>query len=354
MKPISWSLASGLRALSVLVRARLAETARTPVAFVLTFVFPALLLLCLGLVFADGHPFERRPVALVCGSADNDALAAKLRLYHASMTLHRMDEEQAQLALRQAHIEAFITCREHPLATLEVVHSSAGQLTAVALQTLLQTESRRPSVSLRLESNLHGAYVAGLFPATIAFTVLFAGLYGLGPPLLRYRRKNILAKFALTPLSLNTLILAQIISRIALTLGQSVVLFCVGFLWWRGLAPSVLSVVALATVVVVGSFAFCALGMLFASGVSSEDTLTDLIASSATPLVLLSGAFFPLSELPLWLGSIARVLPSTQLVQGCQLALAHEFSSLVQPLVGLLLWGTAALWLGVKFFKPIE
>ncbi len=352
------------KVVSILLRARLAETVRAPVAFALTFVFPAILLLCLGLVFYQGHPFERRPIALVCAASPGADLQARLAPYHASVSLQPMSEAQAQAALSQALVEVIVRCVSNSpsavhapaAAQYELSHSPAGALTALALESLLRESTPLPLAlhSRSPQRPLRGAYVAGLLPGTIAFTVLFAGLYGLGPPLLRYRRKNILAKLSLTPLPFGTLVLSQILARVLLTLGQCVVLLSVGLWFWNGPSLSPPALFALSAVVAVGTVCFCALGLLVACAVSAEDTLTDLIASSATPLVLLSGAFFSLTELPPWLAMIAKVLPSTQLVTGARAALTHDYTAVSTAVTGLSVWSLVALVLGLKWFRPTQ
>jgi len=74
------------------------------------------------------------------------------------------------------------------------------------------------------------------------------------------------------------------------------------------------------------------------------------LASSATPMVLLSGAFFPVRELPSTLATIAELLPSTALVEACRAALDPTARTLAAPMITLVVWAVVALSLGVWRF----
>jgi ABC-type polysaccharide/polyol phosphate export permease len=138
-------------------------------------------------------------------------------------------------------------------------------------------------------------------------------------------------------------------ARVALTVGQSLVMLLVGALVFRAV-PSALAVLAMVCAVLLGVLAFAGLGLLVASIVEQEDTHGDLLASSATPMVLLSGAFFPVRELPPALATIAELLPSTALVDACRAALDPSARALAAPMLILAVWAAVALSLGVWRF----
>jgi ABC-2 type transport system permease protein len=260
-----------------------------------------------------------------------------------------LDARAGRRALDEARVELRLSCdaRSSQDATVLIEHGPRARLTAVAVRALLLTEglaARTREVHLP-----RGAYARGLLPGAIAFGALFSGLYGLGLPMLRLRRRRVLARLTLTPLRATTLVLSQLSARVALTIGQSLVMLLVGALLFRAV-PSALAVLAMVCAVLLGVLVFAGLGLLVASIVEQEDTHGDLLASSATPMVLLSGVFFPVRELPSTLATIAELLPSTALVEACRAALDPTARTLAAPMITLVVWAVVALSLGVWRF----
>ncbi len=334
------------KAFWVLARARFAETARERSAVGFLLGFPALLLLSLAMVFAEGHPYERRAIALDCA---NVAVRAALDRESRALSVYPMNEREGRRALDEARVELRVVCdaRSSQEATVWIEHGPRARLTAISVRALfvmdaLDARTREVPVA-------KGAYARGLLPGAIAFGALFSGLYGLGLPMLRLRRRRVLARLTLTPLRATTLVLSQLSARMALTAGQSLVMLAVGAVLFSRV-PSVWAVCAMVLSVALGVLAFAGIGLVLASVVEQEDTHADLLASSATPLVLLSSAFFPLKELPVWLSMIAERLPSTALVEACRASLDPTSGALAGPLLTLALWALATISLGVRRF----
>lgn len=339
-------LRAQLAAFFVLARARMAETLRERAAIGFLLGFPALLLLSLAMVFADGHPYERRAIALEC---EHLAVRAALDREASSLSVYPLSAREGRRALDEARVELRVQCdaRSSSEATVWIEHGPRARLTAVSVRALLVMDGL--DARTRAVPVARGAYARGLLPGAIAFGALFAGLYGLGLPMLRLRRRRVLARLSLTPLRSLTLVLSQLSARVALTAGQSLAMLAVGALLFQR-APSALAALCVVCAVVLGVLAFAGIGLLFASIVEQEDTHSDLLAASATPMVLLSGAFFPVRELPRWLAIVAEKLPSTALVDAVRAALDPSLPTLATPMVTLALWAAVALGLGVRRF----
>jgi ABC-2 type transport system permease protein len=336
-----------LHAFWVLARARVAETARERSAVAFLLGFPALLLLSLALVFAEGHPYERRAVALDCA---NVAARAALAREPDALSIYPLSAREGRRALDEARVELRVVCdaRSSQPATVWIEHGPRARLSAVAVRALFVMDGL--DAQLRPVPVAKGAYARGLLPGAIAFGALFSGLYGLGLPMLRLRRRRVLARLTLTPLRATTLVLSQLSARAALTVGQSLVMLAVGALLFHR-APSASAVLCVVAAVLLGVLAFAGIGLALASVIEQEDTHGDLLAASATPMVLLSGAFFPVRELPSSLATIAELLPSTALVDACRAALDPSLRGLAAPLAILALWAVASIALGVHRFE---
>jgi ABC-2 type transport system permease protein len=181
------------------------------------------------------------------------------------------------------------------------------------------------------------AYLRYLFPGLLVWTILVNGLLGMGYNMARYRRNQFLKKLSLTPLTPYAFVLAQIAARALLALGQLAVL--------AGLAVALFDLpmspgqaASLAGVTLLGLVAFSGAGFALAAAIENEVTLIDVANAVTVVLLLVSGVFFPVADLPRGVAAVAEALPSTQLL--------HLLRDGVTPgpLAGLGAW-TVALYL---------
>lgn len=200
-----------LRAGWVLFRARVAESVRVRSSLVFLFGLPALLMLSLSLVFAEGHPFERRSVVTDCVDPQMHQALDALR---DSVAWTQQDRAHAESSLRTTRAELWVRCDPGHRVTL--VHGQRSALLAQALTAKWSTRTARSERWTLAKS----AYAQGLLPGVIAFAVLFSGLFGMGPPMLRMRRQRLLTRLTLSRLRWSTFVLSQVSARALLTTGQ--------------------------------------------------------------------------------------------------------------------------------------
>jgi lipooligosaccharide transport system permease protein len=101
-----------------------------------------------------------------------------------------------------------------------------------------------------------------------------------------------------------------------------------------GLVASPLALWVLPVVFLTG-LAFAGLGLVMTTLSPSYDFFMYYFTLAVTPMMLASGVFFPLEQLPAWLQSVAQVLPLTHAV------------ALVRPLMNAEVPASAALHVGV-------
>lgn len=77
-----------------LIRVRVLEVTRVRATMVFFFVVPLVMLVAVGLVFANGHPFERRRVAVV--GASPEAVVRALRGFPEAVPVEYPDEASAR------------------------------------------------------------------------------------------------------------------------------------------------------------------------------------------------------------------------------------------------------------------
>lgn len=161
------------------------------------------------------------------------------------------------------------------------------------------------------------------------------------------RRYGVLKLLGATPLSRADLVASKTVAVLVVEAGQVVVLTAVAYaLGWR---PPSSAWPAAVLLLLVGTYAFTALGLLVAGALRPEATLA---VANAVFLVLLvgGGIVVPLSSLPSGLAAVAQWLPSGALGEG----LRDVFAGGPFPAAALgvlLVWGALATWATVRTFR---
>lgn len=282
------------RAFAVLFRLRTLDVVRSGTTFVLFMALPLVLLGVVAIVFANGHPFERKEV-LVVGHTDVTLDSPEVRVAR----VRDEDTARRRVAVR--------------MASAYVSHDTvvAGPRDVLFARGLANAIGRSNVETMDVPK---WGYVHYLFPGLLTFSVLLAGLFGMGYAMVRYRATLLLKKLATTPLSKSTFVGAQLAARTVLVLVQLVAMVAVGRLAFD-LPISVASAVWLVVVTVLGLAVFMGAGFALACAIKSESLIVDAINAASVPLVFFSEIFFPLSELPAWLGAACSRLPSTAMVR---------------------------------------
>jgi lipooligosaccharide transport system permease protein len=184
-------------------------------------------------------------------------------------------------------------------------------------------------------AGLHLSYTQFIAPALIAIAVMWNSFFETtyGSFVRMYYQKTFDAMIA-TPLSLEEIILAEIIWAATKAAGASAIMLVVlapfGFID----LPSGLLVIPLAFL---GGIAFGAIGMLFTGIVPSIDMYNLPVFLFITPLFLFSGTFFPVSGLPLWAQKASLVFPLYHVVELTRLFSIGRMEAMPLPSIGYLL-----------------
>jgi len=127
-----------------------------------------------------------------------------------------------------------------------------------------------------------------------------------------YREGGILKRLRATPLSPVTILSAHVIVKLAFTVVSLALLVVAG----RRLFPGVMSVplVSFTAALLLSTLSILSLGFIVASLVPTARFAQPISAAVFYPMVALSGLFFPVERLPMWLRVVASALPTTHAV----------------------------------------
>ena len=175
-----------------------------------------------------------------------------------------------------------------------------------------------------------------------------AGMVSLGIATAYERYYGVLKRLGSSPLPRSGLIIAKVISVLALEFIQVLVLISVAVILygWRPEGSPILTLLVLA----IGTVTFSALGLAMAGALRAEVTLA---AANGLYLLflLLGGGILPLSHLPPTLAAIAEILPAAALTQTLQATMSDHAPFPLNSLVILVIWTIVILVVAMKTFN---
>jgi lipooligosaccharide transport system permease protein len=157
------------------------------------------------------------------------------------------------------------------------------------------------------------SYTEFIAPALIATAVMWNSFFETtyASFVRMYYQKTFDAILA-TPLSLEEIIIAEIVWSATKAVGAAAIMFTVlALLGFIHLPQGIL----LIPMAFLGGLAFGAIGMFFTGIIPTIDMFNLPIFLFITPMFLLSGTFFPVSNLPQWVRPMALVFPLYHLTE---------------------------------------
>lgn len=289
---------------------RLRTFLREPEALFWTFGFPILMAIGLGLAFGEGQE-EQSWVGVIRGSVGERHVRALEST--PALRVRVLAEEEAGPALRRGEValllegEDVLRSRYDPTrpdsrtARLEVdraLQQAAGATRP--LQVMEQPEQQRGS-----------RYIDWVIPGLIGLNLMSTGLWGIGFGIVNMRQKKQLKRLAATPMRRGDFLISQILARLAFLVLEvpPIVLFA----WLIFDVRIEGSIVAAIVVILLGTMAFAALGLLAATRARTVEGVSGIMNVIMLPMFILSGVFFSASRFPEAMQPFIQALPLTAL-----------------------------------------
>ncbi|MGZ3626892.1 MAG: ABC transporter permease [Ktedonobacteraceae bacterium] len=202
--------------------------------------------------------------------------------------------------------------------------------------------------SLNIIPATNGKAVDFLLPGILALAVMAAGMVSLGIATAYERYYGVLKRLGSSPLPRSGLIIAKVISVLALEFIQVLILISVAVILygWRPAGSPPLTLLVLA----IGTITFSALGLAMAGALRAEATLAGANGLFLV-FLLLGGGILPLSHLPPTLAAIAEILPAAALTEALQATMSAHAPFPLNALVILVIWTIVILLVAIKTFK---
>ena len=237
------------------------------------------------------------------------------------------------------------------LRDLRAVARSRSQLYSSLLFPLMLLALLGTGVSSGLhptsERIINGDYTSFLAPGMIAMTALFSSTFS-SAGFYRDRESGLLRAMLASPHSAQTILFGKSLGAILIGSLQALVVLVLAvaipgidlawqFGWLGGVAVVVVTVIGF-------NFMLSGLALLLAVRIKTMQGFHLVMNIVLMPLFFLSGAFFPLDDVPTWLQVIAYINPITYAVDLLHYAsYAPSSEGLIGPLIDGIVLGALAL-----------
>ena len=320
------------RRLMLTTRAQLQMTFRNRIALFWAIAFPMILLSLLGVLF--GHTTNGGTVVVV-NNANTPSASALIHVLERKNSGVSVDTgETTQKAIHDVkngdHDAALVLTKgagDETTAKLYYSNASAeqagiirGVVSGAADGVSIELANGPPAISFSQSavdsSTLN--YLDFLLPGIIAIAIMTSSVFGLSTVMVDWRKRGILRRLKLTPMPLGEFLTSRVLASLVVTVIQVVVLLIFGRVVF-GIHIASSAWVAI-PVALIGTLAFLAFGFFIGSVVANPETADAVSNAITTPMMFLSGTFFPVAALPAALAAVAKVLPLYYLADGLRKA----------------------------------
>jgi ABC-2 type transport system permease protein len=283
-----------------------------------TFVFPLMFLVVFGLIFRDAGSDKIKLGIVGDGpviQALNSTGAVEFERYDsvdAAIGKVRDGDLPGMVAERGENITLRFAASDQARAGT-VVGLVSGVVSNVNLAVTGQQPRFRVDGSQVEDSSLKA--IQFLTPGIMSWGVAVTAVFGAALTLVSWRKKQVLRRIRLAPVTVSTVLTARITVTLGVAVVQALIFIGVGLLpvfglkltgtWWLGIP-----------VFILGILAFFAIGMLVGSFAKTEEAATGAANIVVLPMAFLSGTFFPIDQAPSWLQTVSKVFPLRHMNDG--------------------------------------
>ena len=156
-------------------------------------------------------------------------------------------------------------------------------------------------------------YQVFIYPGILAMSVLFSSVF-FGTYIVWDRKIDILKAVLVAPLSRTSIFVGKVLGGCTDSMIQAFIMLLISFPLGIYLSPSAILMAILLLFLL--ALSLVSAGLIIGSLMESPEGFNMIVSFLVFPLFLLSGALFPLDNLPLWLRAMTYIDPVTYGVDG--------------------------------------
>ena len=194
-------------------------------------------------------------------------------------------------------------------------------------------------------------YVDFLMPGIVAMAIMQMGLFSVAFAFVQLKSRGILRRLLATPVSPVSFLFAQVVTRLTVSILQTVVLIAVAVIFFNvHIAGNLAAILLLA---LMGGAVFVSMGFAVSGWAKSEEVAAPLANVIALPMMFLSGVFFPRDAMPESLQRVTDFFPLTYLADALRnIAIDGDVLWTQWPnLIGLAAWLAISFLVAVRLFR---
>jgi len=181
-----------------------------------------------------------------------------------------------------------------------------------------------------------------MYPGMISMTVIMTGMFSAGS-IVWDREFGFLREMLVAPVSRAAIVVGKCLGGAVVATGQGVVILAMAGL--VGVPYSPVLMLTLLGEMFLAAFTITAFGVMLAARMKNMQTFFGLMQMAIMPMIFLSGAMFPLANLPSWLHTLTVVNPMTYAVDPMRQAVFSHLN--VPPEVNAVL-NPGVQWFGMQ------
>jgi ABC-2 type transport system permease protein len=155
-------------------------------------------------------------------------------------------------------------------------------------------------------------YQEFIFPGIISMSVIFSSVF-FGSYIIWDKKFDFLKSVMVAPVNRSTIFIGKTLGGMTTSIIQAFILLLVGLFLGVSYTPE--SLVLITAIILLLSFALTSLGLAIGSFMESLEGFQLIVSFVVFPLYFLSGALFPLKNIPSWLVILTSIDPATYAVE---------------------------------------
>ena len=294
------------------MRARFREFYRDTASWSWNLMMPLLIILGFYFIFS-GDSKDLFKVAIYNSNQSSQPELKFLQTAHIKF-IDVSDLESAVIRVQRHQFDMLLDLSSSPPRYWVNQHSANGYM----LERLYHESFSSTNIDAQRElvTGKDIRYVDWLVPGVLAMNMMFSCLWGVGWVVVRYRKNGVLKRLQATPLTPFEFLSAQVIARIIIISGVTLMVFVganlvVGFTI-RG------SYLALFLVFLSGAACLTSMGLIVATRLKTEEVADGLLNLISWPMMFFSGVWFSMEGTHPLAQFFSRLFPLTHLVDAAR------------------------------------
>jgi ABC-2 type transport system permease protein len=208
-------------------------------------------------------------------------------------------------------------------------------------------------VGLGATVNIAGVnYEQYIFPGILMQTFLFSSIF-YGAYLVWDRRIDLLKAVLVTPLSRSSIFLGKVLGGVTFSLIEAAIIIAFGVA--ININYTLTSITLILITVIIAAAGLTAVGLIIGSLMTSPEGFQLITTFVIFPLFFLSGALFPLNNLPPYLTMLTIANPLTYIVDSLRsLLVGMQYFGTLENMLVMVSFATVANFIGVLAFRRMR